>query len=189
MSGLWKNHPPSIRITDVILFSYILSHISYKGNNISSKDGGWFVWFSVSVSLCVFPLVLHSFKIRHLTLSVSRMMCPTMSFIGFWENDADVSMFWVRPVECSLKHVTLWDAARAVRTMSLLRAQCRLFGAHTVGFLTKDSTWPDAWYQKYLMKHITFICIILMQLKLNTVVIWRVFIQEKCTFALVVLHL
>lgn len=100
------------------------------------------MWFSVPISR-VFPPVLHSFAIRHLTLSVSRMMYPTMSFMGFWENDADVSMFWVRPVECSLKHVTLWDAARAVRTMCLLRAQCRLSGAHAVGSLTKKSTWPD----------------------------------------------
>lgn len=48
---------------------------------------------SLLISRCVFPPVLYSFAIRHLTLSVSRMMCPTMSFMGFWENDADVSMF------------------------------------------------------------------------------------------------
>lgn len=139
------------------------------------------MWFSVSVSLCVFPLPLHSFTIRHLTLAVGRMMCPTMSFIGFWENDADVSMFWVRPVECSLKHVTLWDAARAVRMMCLLRVQHRFFGVHAAGFLTKNSTWPNVWYPKYTMNQFTFIYIILIRLKLNTVFPLKFFVQERCT--------
>lgn len=110
----------------------------FKQSHTSSKYSGWFVCFFVPVSLCAFPL--HSVTIRHLTLTVGRMMCPTMSFIGFWENNADVSMFWVRPVECSLKHVTLWDAARAVRMMCLLRVQHRFLGVHAAGFLTKNST-------------------------------------------------
>lgn len=84
-------------------------------------------------------------------------MCPTLSFIGFWENDADVSMFWVRPVECSLKHVTPWDAAGAVRMMCLLRDQHRFFGERTAGYLTKNSTWPNVRYSKYTMNHFAFI--------------------------------
>lgn len=67
------------------------------------RDASHFVF---PTTLCKLRIVFiyflsTEFTIGHLALSLGRMMRPTTSFIGFWENDADVSMSWVRPVEYS----------------------------------------------------------------------------------------
>lgn len=94
---------------------------------------------------------LSGITIGHVALLLGRMMRQTMSLIGFWENDADVSTFWVRPVELSpLIRATLGVPAWAAkRKWNLLCIQHAFFYVYTAWFLTKKPTWPDVLTLKY----------------------------------------
>lgn len=113
-------------------------------------------------------LSLSGITIGHVALLLGRMMRQTMSLIGFWENDADVSTFWVRPVERSpLIRTTLgvpaWAAKRKWNLLCILHT---FFHVYTAWFLTKKPTWPDVWKLKYIVVPETY-CNHVMGLKLK----------------------
>lgn len=82
------------------------------------------------VTVYIFFLLLN---LRSVILPVGG---PTLSFIGFWENDADVSMSWVRPVECApLIHATLQLPASVVKT----KRTCCVFCTASRGFVQLGS--------------------------------------------------
>lgn len=92
---------------------------------------------------------LSGITIGHVALLLGLMMRQTMSLKGFWENDADVSMFWVRPVERSpLIRATLevhaWAAKRKWNPLCILHT----FFAHAAWHRRKKPTWPDVWKLK-----------------------------------------
>lgn len=101
---------------------------------------------------------LSGITIGHVALLLGRMMRQTMSLIGFWENDADVSTFWVRPVELSpLIRATLgvpaWAAKRKWNLLCILHT---FFYVYTAWFLTKKPTWPDVLKLKYIVLSETY---------------------------------
>lgn len=101
---------------------------------------------------------LSGITIGHVALLLGRMMRQTMSLIGFWENDADVSTFWVRPVERSpLIRATLgvpaWAAKRKWNLRCILHT---FFYVYAAWFLTKKPTWPDVWKLKYIVLSETY---------------------------------